>query len=88
MKKLVTACTILSLSLGGALIGCGDPCEKTFKRWKKCLKKAAGEEGVKEADKNKDEFMKVCKKKKDTFKKCLDKDGCKEFDRCIESAAD
>ena len=87
MKKLTTILMVVAMATGTLMVGCGDPCEKAFKKWKKCLKKAAGEEGAKEADKNKEEFMKMCKKKKDAFKSCLDKDSCKDFDKCVESAA-
>jgi len=87
MKKLATILMVVAIATTPFMVGCGNPCEKAFNKWKKCLKEAAGEEGAKEADKNKDEFMEMCKKKKDTFKSCLDKDSCKDFDKCVESAA-
>jgi hypothetical protein len=84
MKKMMVV--LFSLVFAALVLGgCGNPCEKSFNKWKECMKKAAGDEGVKEADKNKDEFMKKCKKDKGPFKKCLAKKDCKEFDRCIES---
>lgn len=86
MKKFLGL--VLAVSFGGSLLaGCGDPCEKAFEKWKKCMKEQGmPEKLIKKMDKKKDDFMKECKKKKDKIKPCLKKDSCKEFDRCMEKA--
>lgn len=95
MKKL-SACLLVSTFFLGSLAfsGCGDPCEKAFKKYRECaynqLKELGGEElakeGIEEIDKAKDEFLKECKKHKDKIKDCVKIDDCKKFEECVEKA--
>ena len=86
MKKIVATLFVVLFAFV-ALGACKSPCEKGLAKWKDCMKKAGAPAKVLERfDKEKDEFMKECKKKEDQIKKCNKESDCKKFDRCMEKA--
>ncbi len=87
MKKVMLVLVALAFGLG-AFGACGNPCEKAFDKYAKCLKeKGASDERVKRFKKKKEKFVEECKKEGDMgkVKKCLDV-SCKDYRKCIKNA--
>jgi hypothetical protein len=78
-----TLALVLALAFaGGALTGCGDPCEKVVKKVDKCFGK---DKDIGEMlGELKKVYRKSCEKDKAHAKKCLKKDSCKAFEKCLE----
>ena len=88
MRRVMAVLLVLVFSMA-AWGACGDPCEKAFEKYAKCLKeKGVPEERIKRFKKKKEKFVKECKEEgdKSKVKKCLDKD-CKDFRSCLKKAS-
>jgi hypothetical protein len=76
--------TLLGALLVPTLVGCGKTCPRTWSRIKKC----AGEGAPTAVDQDAEQaFRQQCKKlDKARLKRCLDKDDCPAFQRCLGRA--
>ena len=74
---------LLALIAATGLTGCGKTCPKTWSRMKKCAGDSAALDDDAEAA-----FRKTCKKAdKKKLKRCLDKEDCADFERCLGKAS-
>ncbi|MFH2009884.1 MAG: hypothetical protein ABI333_25035 [bacterium] len=86
MKQLTAVLFVLifgALALGA----CGDPCEKSFRKFEKCALKELPERSHAEFKKGlnvtKDKWMSKCSKAKNEVKDCNKIDDCKKFEECV-----
>jgi len=74
---------VLTLIAAWALTSCGKTCPKTWTRMKKCAGEGANLDDEAEAA-----FRKQCKKlDKKKLKRCLGKEDCADFERCLGRAS-
>lgn len=81
---VLAALAFAVVSLGA----CGNPCEKAFEKYAKCLKEnGASEKRLKRFQEKKSKFVEDCKKEADMgkVKKCLDV-SCKDYRKCVKNA--